>query len=484
MTDSPEANPVDQTIPLLLNFVNSENYRVLKTHEKKEFDKIIRFMHEQIKKEQQGKSVDPQKFHQDLTKKLNYFNRVIEYDIEQQLANAGLVKQRKISPKIQAEEKLRKLKVRGAVVGIVQNLPKPAYTAPKRVSRPRRIIDNVVRRALGKSPRLRDKNNNNPPLVFRSELDKDNSQTPRKLLYDFLTNTHLKGLGIDANVASSLQFTMGHMADKIFTPKNAYEQYTILVDYIDKLKQDLPNQKSKDVQKTEKTILALDSIVATVKSLTISYLGDPHFELNFPQQELQNEFGKYAEQLIKYTNKKYGEVSSVFSEHLPTEQEKQQYQFPSLAKQSGVRAGDFIERAHHYPEEPNSRDQLVIKAMHKYEDKHKEDNSNELMNLSHSISGVNSMRTKIDKIYNLLKETPPRKDLIDQLMLNISLIKPEAEILTKDLNKINNPEIKKIANEVIKLADKLTDSLPKDIRHNIEVQQAREQQVMAPHKKP
>lgn len=377
MTDSHEVNAIDTAIPLLQDFINSENYRLLQIHEKREFDKILNFMAEQIKREQQGKTVDPQKFNQELTKKLNHFNRVAEYDATQELVNAGLIKKQKVQPKQQAEEKLRKMRVKGAVIEIVQKIPKPVMDMPKRASRPRRIIDNVVRRVTGKSSHLR----NHVPLIFHSGLSRDN------------------------------------------TP---------------------------DVS----------------------------------QKRIQAEFGQYAEQLITYANKKYGNVSNIFSEYLPTEQKKQQYPFPSLTKQSNVQVGDFIERAHHYPEEPNSRDQLVIRAMARYEDKHYKDTKNELMDLSHSIAGINSLRTKIDKIYTMLKETPPRKDLIDQIALNISLVKPEAEILAESLNKIQDPEIKKMANQALTLANKIIYGLPKDIKHKVEAQQAREEQLLAPRKKP
>ena len=373
MTDSPEVNAIDRAIPLLLNFVNSENYKILKIHEKKEFDKILNFMAEQIKRDKQGKTVDPQKFHQDLTKKLNHFNRVVEYDLELQLANSGLIKQRKIAPKLQAEEKLRKLKVRESVVSIVQNLPKPEYAAPKRVSRPRRIIDTLVRRATGKSPHLRDK----PPLIFRSK------------------------------------------------PHSSHKQ-------------------------------------------------------------LQDEFAKYAKKLVDFGNNEYGLASTVFKGDAKSIiGERSQNGQESLASNPNAGVGDFIHRAHDYP---LSRDQVVIDKVSHYEGNHENETDNKILCLCRAITGVNTLRSLIDRIDKQLNEKKLDPELTTYLFLNITQVKEKQKMLQAELNKIDDPEIKKIANEVIKLADKITDNLPREIKHSVKAQQKqqeKEEQLMAaPRKKP
>lgn len=373
MTDSPEANAIDNAIPLLLNFVNSENYRILKTHEKKEFDKILNFMAEQIKKEKQGKTVDPQKFNQELTKKLTHFNRAVEYDIEQQLANAGLIKQPKIPAKQQAEEKLRKLKVRDAVVSITQSLPKPEYTPPKHISRPRRIMDHLVRGVSRKSPRLRI----NPPLIFRSQS------------------------------------------------------------------------------------------------------GTSH-------KQLQDEYAKYAKKLVDFGNSEYGLASSIFKEEASSKNIKSSAQGQdSLANNPTAGVGDFIHRAHDYP---LSRDQAVIDRVSQYEGNHEHEIDNKIMYLCRAMTGVNTLRSLIDKIDTQLKEKKLDPDLATYVFLNLNQIKEKQKVLQEELSNIHDPEIKKIAKEVIKLADKVTENLPREIKHGVKAQlkqQEKEEQLMAaPHKKP
>ncbi len=348
MTDSQETKVVDLAITLLLDFVRSENYKSLKIHEKKEFDKVLNFMAQQIKRQQQEKSFNPQKFNQDLSKKLNNFNSVVQYDLEQSLARSGMIKAK---PMVQKEQ-LRRQNVASAVGAITQNLP-----MPKRSTRAARFLNRLAH-------------------AWPSHAERHSQYLPRAR-----------------------------------------------------------------------------SSMASRKNL---------------QGVLQNEFGNYTEKLIEYTNKKYGAASTVFADYMPTEQEKQRQQLPSLINQPNVLTGDLISRAHHYPE---VRDQLVIDTVSRYETRHQKDKNNELIDLCQAINGINSLRNKIDKIYSMLAQRPLREDLVDQLDVLLSIIKPETEFLAKDLKKIHDPQIKKIAKEVVKLADKLESDLPKDIRHQIEVQQ-------------
>lgn len=376
MADTPEANAIDEAIVSLQRFLNSEAYRVLKVDEKKAFDKIITFMHEQIKQEQQGKSVDSLKFNQELTKKLNRFNAYVQNDLDQRLIQAGVIKKEKLPSSQQKMEQLRKENVIGAIEGIIQKIPQPETPAEnkKRVFRPRKIMDKMVRGITGKSAHFRER----APVVFRSDLSHGSSKSSQKAL--------------------------------------------------------------------------------------------------------QQEFGQYAQKLVTYANNKYGKASDVFSESFPTAEEIRKYNRPTLASNTHALVGDFIAAAHRYPETQGSRDQLVINALHHYEDKYRFSVDNELMSICNTINSINSLRTKIDKIYGYLKESPPN---IDMLLPNLSLIKPEAEILAQDLGKIHDPDIKKIAKEVIKLADKLTDSLPKDIKNEVKKEQEKAEQLVGiPRKKP
>lgn len=364
MSDSNQADFLEAAQEQLQSFqilANSKNW--LKADERKQFKKIQKYVEDLQRRQKNGKPVDQAKFHKELTKKLDSFNALVQFDLEQALAHSGFAKPKEITKK----EQSRREQIATGIGKITQSLSQP-LPQPKRPSRAAKIMGHITH-----------------SLPIYAE---------RHMLY------FSRGM-------SSLR-------------------------------------REQD-----------------------------------PQKALQKEFTKYAEQLVNFGNNKHGLASNIFPKNKnPNASEDPVDKPKSLADNPQAGLGDFIHKAHDYP---LSRDQEVINRVSHYEDIHQNDADNEIVLLCNAITGVNSLRAKIDKIYGFLKEVPPN---IDMLIPTLSLVQPESEALAKDLKAINDPEIKKIAKEVIKLADKLTDKLPKDIKHQVEVQQAKEAQLLAPRKKP